>query len=269
MLFNINMKKNCFIQFHLSTGDNFTMYALICHYQKIYENIYIFCLYRNRYSIKQMYEKYNNINIFIIEEEAGCQIPQYIFNKYSENITDYDIIKSGCHNENWNNCPKNFWRYFYTAVGIPYEIRYEYMNINRNYEREINLYNKLINKYGEKYIFVFDHRNMNDSNTCPRKNVDIINYDEIPIFHPNLNYYILKNNEHPFFNLWNENLMSDNLFDYGYIIEKSQEIIMNDSSFSCLCPYLNLKNIKKKKIYTNHDCIDYHNSFNGWEIIKY
>ena len=267
------MKKNCFIVFHLSTGDNFTMYALICHYQKIYENIYVFSLYRNQNFIKQLYEKFNNINIFIIDDPEYniCTVPEHIFNKYSENIIDYDIIKSGCHNENWYNVDqKYFWRNFYIDLGIPYEIRYEYININRNYEREINLYNSLIKRYGDKYIFIFDHRNIKYQHICQRKNIDInINdYNEIPIFHPNFNFYTTIDN-HKFLNLWNNDLMSDNILDYGIIIENANEIIINDSSFSCLCPYLNLSQVKKKVIYTNFDYKDYHNSFNNWTIINY
>ena len=265
------MKKNCFILFHLSTGDNFTMYALIRHFQIMYENIYIFCLYRNRYFVKQMYEKYNNINIFVIEDPGynNCSIPDDIFNKYSKNIIDCDIIKSGCHNENWSNS-NTFWRDFYIHAAVPYEIRYEYININRNYEREINLYNSLIKRYGEKYIFIFDHRNIKYTHCCLRKNIDLdVNYyDKIPIFHPNFNFYTTINNNE-FLNLWNEDLMSDNILDYGYIIENAEEIIINDSSFSCLCPYLNLSNIKIKIIYTNFNYIDYHNSFNDWKIINY
>jgi hypothetical protein len=51
--------RNCFILFNLSTGDCLTMYACICHYAKIYKNIY--CLEKNQKFIKQLYEnKYVN-----------------------------------------------------------------------------------------------------------------------------------------------------------------------------------------------------------------
>ena len=259
------MVENCFILFHLSTGDNFTMYALIRHFQKIYKYIYIFCLERNIHTITQMYEKYNNIKLIIID---GNWL-NIDLNKYTQNIKDYDVIRCGVHNKNWNDIGTiMFWRYFYKVVDLPYEIRYEYNDINRNNERELNLYNKLINKYGEKYIFIFDHKDENGTyRDCDRRgdvNIDVSN--EIPIFHPNFNFY--KHN-HKFFNLWSKDLMSNNILDYGTIIENANEIIMNDSSFGCLCPYLNLSHIKKKIMYTNFDVKDYHNSFNDWEIINY
>jgi hypothetical protein len=142
-----------------------------------------------------MYEKYNNINIFVIEnpEYNSHMISDNIFNKYSENIKDYDIIKCGHHSDIWNHINNNiFWKHFYIDIGIPYEIRYEYMNINRNYEREINLYNSLIKRYGEKYIFIFDHRNIKYEHYNKRKNIDINYYHEIPVFHPNFNFYKTK-----------------------------------------------------------------------------
>lgn len=42
--------------FHISTGDNFTMYASVCHYAKIYKKVIIFALFRNRYTITQLYK---------------------------------------------------------------------------------------------------------------------------------------------------------------------------------------------------------------------
>ena len=63
------MIKNCIFLFHLNTGDNFTMYGAVRHLQQIYENVLIFCLYRNRHTIKQLYEKFNNIHIHVIQNK--------------------------------------------------------------------------------------------------------------------------------------------------------------------------------------------------------
>jgi hypothetical protein len=81
-----------------------------------------------------------------------------------------------------------------------------------------------------------------------------------------LNYY----NDNPkseFYNYWNGEI-SDNISDYCYIIENSEEIHVLFSAFFSLCMYLDLSNVKKKYIYT---CIpnikDYHKNANDWIIV--
>ena len=147
-------------------------------------------------------------------------------------------------------------------------MRYErrYSIINRNYERENDLYDKVVKKYGYKYIFVHDHRYLDTTFRTCRPNV-IAPDVNIPIFHPNCNYYQAIDNKNKFANLW-YNFISNNLLDYCMVIEKAYAIHISDSSFSCICPYLNLSHIKDKTIYSNLDVIDYHSSFNEWNIVK-
>ena len=257
---------NVFILFHLSTGDNFTMYALVRHYQEIYKKVNIFCLYRNRFFVKQLYEKFSNINIIYIDSDYNSHmVPNEYLEKSINNISNYDIVKTGNHNPIFKKYPY-FWRNFYTNIDIPYEIRYKYNDINRNKENEENLYKSLIKKYSKNYIFVHDHRNVSYKHYDIRKNVEIDRNNEIPIFHPNWNYY--NNIPHQFKNLWSSDLLSDNLLDYCTIIENAQEIHISDSAFSCLCPYLKLDSVKIKNIYTKYDLKDYHKSYNDWNIIK-
>jgi hypothetical protein len=260
----INTKENCMIIFHLGTGDNFTMYALVMYYQKIYENVYIFCLYRNRFTVKQLYEKFDNIHVIILDPGYNVfRVPDEIISTYKNKINDCDLILTGISNPYWP--PKNqpFWRAFYTDINIPYEIRYQYNDISRNNNHEIKLYNDVIGRYGSNYIFVHDHRSANYKHYDPRKNVEIDKNGELPIFHPNFNYYE-DNINHKFYDLWDNKLLSDNLLDYCLLIENAKEIHITDSSFSCLCPYLNLDKIKIKCIYTNLDMVDYHKNFKNW-----
>jgi hypothetical protein len=278
------MKDNCVILFHLSTGDCLTMYAAICYYAEIYKNIYIFCLERNEIFIKQLYEN-KNIIIRVIsqKEHEKCNLhyaaPLTYISRYTTELIDYDIIKSGnSFDENgniideWNSMNNigDFWRKFYFQVNLPYEIRYKYTDINRNNKNEKDLYDKIINIYGSRYIFVQDHLAVNYYHKGRRVllNKDIINNDnDIPIFHPNINFY-QDDKEHKFYNLWNKDLISNNLLDYCTLLEKSEKIMIIDSSFGCLCAYLNLSNVKEKIIYSNLNVIDYHKSFNDWKIIN-
>jgi hypothetical protein len=256
------MEKNVFVLFHLSTGDNFTMYALILYLKTIYENVYIFCLHRNYETITQLYELHPNIHICLCHDKNYnlCTVPRNTFYHYTSLVTNYDVIKSGSNDTNWIYT-SNFWRSFYTDINYDYNMRYNFTSINRKHEKEITLLNKVKEIYGPKYIFVHDHRNYIYNHCCARNNV-IIN-SEMPIFHPNYNYYH-DNTSNPFFSYWNSSFYLNNLFDYCSIIENAEEIHITDSSFSCLCPYLDLSKVKKKVIYTNYDVIDYHNSFSDW-----
>lgn len=274
------MKDNCFILFHLSTGDCLTMYACICHYSKLYKYIYIFCLERNEKFIKQLY-KNKNIIITVIPKiehnkiELHYAAPLSYINKFLPKLKDFDIIKSGNSFsedgkiiDEWDKLNKygEFWKKFYAQVNLPYEIRYKYTDINRNYKKEIDFYEKIKKIYGEKYIFAQDHLSVKYKHAGRQSllNENIIN-NEIPIFHPNINFYRNHKN-HKFYNLWNTDLISDNLLDYCTILERAEKIIMIDSSFSCLCVYLNLENVKEKIVYTNLNYIDYHKSFKNWFI---
>jgi hypothetical protein len=260
------MAKNAFFLFHLSTGDNFTMYALVLQLKTQYENLYIFCLNRNYETVTQLYELHPNIHICICDKTYNsCTIPDHVFNNYASLVTDYDVITTGYNDKNWN-AGSYFWRSFYNHINFDYNIRYNFTSINRKYEKEITLLNKVKEIYGSKYIFLHDHRNYFYNHYNVRNNV-IIN-SELPIFHPNYNYYH-DNPSNPFFGYWNSSFYLNNLFDYCAIIENAEEIHTTDSSFSCLCPYLDLSKVKKKVIYTTYDVNDYHNSYNDWIKLPY
>jgi alpha(1,3/1,4) fucosyltransferase len=271
---NNDAGKMCIFTFHLSTGDNFTMYASVCHYAKLYKKVIVYALFRNRYTVTQLYEKINNIKVVIIKDQHynDCIVPEIYIKKCYDyycnrnGIIGIDIIKCGSNVPDFSGY--YFWKVFYKQIGLDYNIRYEndYRMLNRNYERETILYNKVIERYGDKYIFVHDHRFLDKLFRNSRHTVILPDID-IPIFHPNCNYYEVADKNNKFINLW-YNFISDNLLDYCMIIEKAYAIHINDSSFSCICPYLNLSHIQDKTMYTTLDVIDYDNSFNEWTIIK-
>jgi hypothetical protein len=143
-------------------------------------------------------------------------------------------------------------------------MRYDYEDINRNKERELALYNSIVRVYGEKYIFLHDHRNIKYKHCDERPNVYVDS--DLPVFHPNFNYYDgLENN---YKDLWNSEFLSDNLLDYCTLIENATEIHISDSAFSCLMPFLDLQNVKKKCIYTCYYLESYHVKYRNWEIVR-
>jgi hypothetical protein len=91
---------------------------------------------------------------------------------------------------------------------------------------------------------------------------------DLPVFHPSVNYYSdLENKTNIYHDMWSSEFMSDNLLDYCTLIENATEIHVSDSAFSCLMPFINLKNVKIKCIYTNFSVADYHAEFKKWEIL--
>ena len=257
------MDKSCIFLFHLSTGDNFTMYAAVRHFQKIYKDVFIFCLHRNRYTVSQMYQPYDNVRVIIIDENYNNHIaPTQLIEYFKSQIKYYDLFVTGYHDTNFVG--DVFWEKFYDQLHLPYRMRYDYEDINRNKERELNLWNSIVSKYGEKYIFLHDHRNIKYKHYCERANAYV--ESDLPIFHPNFNYYDgLENNCHH--DLWSSEFSTDNLLDYCTLIENATEIHISDSAFSCLMPFLDLKNVKKKCIHTSLDVIGYHDEYVNWEII--
>ena len=130
---------------------------------------------------------------------------------------------------------------------------------------------KIISIYGEKYIFIHDHRHIKyDQYTNYRPDVtNLINDNKFPVFHPNFNYYSF-DKKHKYYNLWSKELIRYNLLDYGLILENAEEISIIDSSFSNLCPYLDLSKVKYKQLKTYIDYLDYHpmGDYDTWKIIN-
>ena len=262
------MDKSCIFAFHLSTGDNFTIYAAVRHFQKIYKDVYIFCLHHNRNTIAQLYQPYENVHIIILDESHNHSynhflVPSQVIEQCKFLINNSVLLVSGCYEPNFDTIGA-FWERFYDQLKLPYRMRYDYEDIHRNKERETNLYNSIVSKYGEKYIFLHDHRSIKFYHNFSRGDVRV--ESELPVFHPNINYYAGLETK---CDLWSSEFSTDNLLDYCTLIENATEIHICDSAFSCLMPFLDLKNVKKKCIYTSlNGIIDYHDEYKNWEIVK-
>ena len=153
----LTMDKCCIFLFHLSTGDNFTMYAAVRHYQKIYKDVFIFCLHRNRHTVTQLYQPYKNVNVLILVNETYNEFlaPTKLIKQIKSKINNYDLFVSGTYEPKFNEIAgAEFWEKFYNQLKLPYRLRYDYQDINRNKKIELNLYNLVVRKYGKKYIFL-------------------------------------------------------------------------------------------------------------------
>lgn len=278
------MLDNCVILYHLFAGDYLTMYACVKEYAEKYKNIYIFSLKRCEKFVKQLYANNSNIIITVLPEnyekdnKLYYNVPIEDLNKYLPiKKNEYDLIKTGnSFREDGKIDPKwfklsylgEFWKKFYHQAGLDYSIRYKYMKINRDHEREMQLYNKVVERYGEKYVFIHDHGHIAYDHKGRKSylNRNIINND-IPLFHPNINFYKDKPG-HKFNKLWSEDFISDNLLDYCTIIERSDRINIIDSVFICLAPYLDLSGVKEKKVKSRLDLKDYDKRLSNWNIYR-
>ena len=262
---NKKINDKCLLIGQLSLGDLFILNGLIKYYENIYENVILLCNRKNYKNMQHIFKDSNTINIICSEEKIQDH-NHYIYSKYD----DYDIIKLGDNNDNWNKCRSqllinnlslSFFITYYTQLDIDYDIRYKFEKIYRNIEEEKLFYEKVMNNYNNKYIFIHNCENFND-------NFQINNTNNYPIFHPNVNYYDyysdLKYNKY-----WN-GIISDNICDYCKIIENSTEIHVTFSSFFNLCMFLDLSKVKEKYIYTKITNIkDMHKNLNSWKIIYY
>jgi hypothetical protein len=133
----------------------------------------------------------------------------------------------------------------YRALKLDVDIGYKYFKINRDIDKENEIYNKLINIIGSKYIIIIDDekRNFRINN----KYLDDINY---PIFKLSMN----SKNENPEL----ESLKDPYIFNYITILEKAQKILSIDSSIPWLCDYANL-NCKLYIYNTRQGRIEYRN----------
>jgi hypothetical protein len=254
------MNDTCLIIGHLNINHLLTINGLIRYYTTIYNKVYVLCKKSNYKSAYSFFS--DNLNIIILITDKNTLLNNhYLLEEYK----NCDILKIGEYNNNWNtlkseyvidNYPYLFFETYYNQLNLEYNIRYKYENINRNKIRERNFYNKIMKKY-EKYIFIHDLDN---------KKIEI--YKDLPIFHPNINYYN-NNKNSKFYDFWNGDI-SDNILDYCSILENSDEIHIVFSSFFSLCMFLDLSKIKKKYIYTSISNIkNYHDNMNDWNIIYF
>jgi hypothetical protein len=262
---NKKINDKCLIIGQLNLGDLFILNGAIRYYENIYENVILLCNRKHYKNILHMFNDSNIINI-ICSDEKILDNNYHIYNNYK----DYDIIKFGSINDNWdslksslliNNLPLSFFITYYSQIGIDYDIRYKFEKINRNFDNENIFYEKVMNSYADKYIFAHNCENFND-------NFEINNPNNYPIFNPNINYYdYYRDSKYDKF--WN-GIISDNIFDYCKIIENSIEIHLTFSSFFNLCVFLDLSKVKEKYIYTKITNIkDMHQNLDSWKIIYY
>jgi hypothetical protein len=226
------MTNECYLLVHQGWTDIFNCLPLINYYSSKYELIYFIV----RDDAKEFVNFYirNLINvkpIYCNKEKVfdSVNIKKYL--KDVHNLEKGKFLFHGCHDIyrkdeyhqafNKSNNKYYFVESFYVLYNIPYSVRIDYFNFERDLLIEEETYNNFINKYGEKYIL---HHEIHDkTNNLIDKTIPYINLNGI----------------------------TQTFFDFIKIIENSIELHLIDSVWAALIYMIDAKYklFSNKKIY--------------------
>jgi hypothetical protein len=242
-----NSGKKLFLIPIFQLGDNIIINGAIRYYCTKYTTVVLVCTINYYDQISYMYRDLDNLIFYIIPSKYTIQyIDYYIPIKDNEidnilkdkNIQTYNLLINITNNT-------HFTKRTYQGFNLDLDIGYNYFKIDRDYNKELELYNRLINIIGYNYIVIIDDEK--------RKFV----IDDI--YYKNINLPIFKIGSNSInSNKKLESVKDPYIFNYLTILEKANKILSIDSSIPWLCDFLNLK--CNLFIYNNrHDYIVYRN----------
>lgn len=241
--------KSIYIHHHLGLGDHIMCNAIIRHFAKLYDRIYLFVFTRYINDVSYMFRDLKNIKYLTIDNtEYNAQF--IVVNSYRTLNPNIDYLKIGYEylvNKTKTKIDQKdkltAEQLFYKQVGLPWEKRYEDFYIERNIEEEEKVY-KYYNPKNEPYVFIHQdpHRKRNiNFKYILNKNIKIIDFNG-KITDP-----------HPF-----------KFFDHMKLIENAEECHMIDSAFKCLADsFLKDKRNMFFHRYTNFESFG-KEEINGW-----
>jgi hypothetical protein len=219
-----------YIYHHLGLGDHIICNGLIRSMISQNETYLMFVKEHNLESVKFMYRDLQNLGFIIGDDNF---VGDYLSNN---KIQPNDIIVAG-----FSSHPKakSFEEVFYLQNNVPLINRLINFKVDRDYELEMSLFSKYNVKEGE-YVFIHD-----DNSRGFDVDEDLIINKNFPIIRPIVG-------------------LTNNVFDYCYLMENSIESHFIDSSFRIIFDSLKLRDdyiflhIKMK----NNNTRNGHNSFN-------
>lgn len=188
--------REIYIYHHLGLGDHITCHGIVRTYCENYDRVNLFVKEHNYDNVSYMYNDINNLNLIVGND---VDVVKYI---NDNNIKNVRYI--GFNLNNWENLELQFYR----MAGTPIEYKRKKFFINRDLDKEIQIFNEL---KLEKNNYIFLHKGDYE-----------INHQYIT---PGLK--IVEPKTHDF-------------FDWIYVIENAKEIHCIDSSFLCLIDNLQL-----------------------------
>lgn len=223
------MQNTMYIYHHLGLGDHISCHGIVRHFCEIEESVGLFVKPHNYENVKYMFNDLSNLELITLDNDND--VNGFICINELKNVLRIGYFVGG----DTSKCKwKNFEEDFYLMAGLPVEYKIEKFFINRNLDKELDIFNSLNLLKGE-YIFIHDG---NDSE----------NFTSLKYIPQNTKFV---------------KPISYGLFDWIYTIENSKEIHCIDSSFICLVdclqtldkPLYNHRYVKnydeRTKIYTN------------------
>lgn len=191
--------KSIYIYHHLGLGDHIIANGLVRTIAKDYDRVFLFCRPNNFDNVSFLYKDITKIKIILLKDH---EIKQFIELNPNNN---YSLIG---HARYWEvlrspGNTKKIDEIFYYLGNVPVENRWKEFKLDRDLEKEKEVFKSLGLKEGDKYAFVHDdHRSI---------------HKKVP------NIKIIKPNNKDF-----------KIFDYLYTIEQAEEVHCINSSFFCL-----------------------------------
>ena len=197
-----------YIYHHLGLGDHIICNGLVRKLIRPDEKYTMFVKPHNLTTVKFMYRDLNNLEFISGDDKF---VNEFITqNKINRN----DLIIAGF---NFNYGASYFDESFYIQNNISFNNRWDKFYVKRDSESEYSLFKKYDLKENE-YVFIHD-----DSSRNYIIDESLIRNKELRIVRPIIG-------------------LSDNVFDYCYLMEKSRESHFIDSSFRLIFDSLLLRN---------------------------
>lgn len=226
------MIKEYYLLTHQGWTDIFNCLPLINYYSSKYNLVYFIVREDAQEFVNFYIKNLGNVKLIYCNKEKvldTVNIKKYL--KDTHNLEKGNFIFHGCHDiyrtDEFNqafyksNNKYYFVESFYSLYNIPYSVRIDYFDFDRNKNMEEECYKNFILKYGDNYIL---HHEIHDKTS-----------------------YLIDNSI-PYINL---NGISQTFFDYIKIIEKSIELHLIDSVWAALIFMIDAKYklFSNKKIY--------------------
>ena len=195
----------------MGLGDHFTCNGLVRHYYKQFDKIYLFCYKHFESNIKFMYRDLPNLHTIGLSSDV--EVDEYIANNNLFN----QLIKIGFDKSRaLQHQVESFDEGFYLAENLPFSIRFDEYFVERNMDKEMELY-KTLNPTDEDFIFVHEdpERGMFLDKSRIRQDLKIIGNDKKFL-----------------------------IFDYIYLLGKAKEVHVMQSSLKDMINSYSFPNTK-------------------------
>lgn len=195
----------------MGLGDHFTCNGLVRHYYKQFDKVYLFCYKHFENNIKFMYRDLPNL--YTIGLNSDIEVDEYIL---KNNLQD-KLIKIGFDKSRaLQHQVETFDEGFYLAENLPFSLRFDEYFVERDMEKEMELYNTL-NPNDDDFIFVHEdpERGMFLDKNRIRQDLKIIGNDKRFL-----------------------------IFDYIYLISKAKEVHVMQSSLKDMINSYSFPNTK-------------------------